>query len=104
MHLDETYENSEKNPKGDLVTGIEHCKSVIKDKKSSDADKAFYLKLLIHLIGDLHQPMHVGKNEDLGGNKIIVDFFSTQSNLHSVWDSDIIEQEGLSFSELTVVV
>lgn len=62
------------------------------------------LAFLVHFIGDIHQPMHVGKNEDFGGNKIIVDFFSTPSNLHSVWDSDIIEQEGLSFSEFATFV
>jgi S1/P1 Nuclease len=57
------------------------------------------LAFLVHLIGDIHQPMHVGKNNDFGGNKIIVLFFSVKSNLHSVWDEGIIEQEQLSFTE-----
>ncbi len=57
------------------------------------------LAFLIHFIGDVHQPMHVGKNRDLGGNKITVLFFGDRKNLHSVWDSGIIEQEKLSYTE-----
>jgi hypothetical protein len=57
------------------------------------------LAFLIHFIGDLHQPMHVGKNRDLGGNKISVMFFGNRKNRHSVWDSGIIEQEKLSYTE-----
>lgn len=57
------------------------------------------LAFLIHFIGDIHQPMHVGKNRDLGGNKITVLFFGERKNLHSVWDSGIIEQEKLSYTD-----
>ncbi|MFK8164563.1 MAG: S1/P1 nuclease [Lewinella sp.] len=57
------------------------------------------LAFLIHFIGDVHQPMHVGKNRDLGGNRISVLFFGERKNLHSVWDSGIIEQEKLSYTE-----
>lgn len=59
MPLDSNYEASEKSEQGDLVTGINYCIKIIKDNNSSNDDKAFYLKLLIHFIGDLHQPMHV---------------------------------------------
>jgi hypothetical protein len=100
MPLDENYEDSEKNSKGDLVSGIEHCKSVIKDVNASDDDKAFYLKLLIHLIGDLHQPMHVGLQEDKGGNDFKVQWFYKDSNLHRIWDSDMIKEFGMSYNEL----
>ncbi len=57
------------------------------------------LAFLIHFIGDVHQPMHVGKNRDQGGNKISVLFFGERKNLHSVWDSSIIEHEKLSYTE-----
>lgn len=63
--------------------------------------KATALAFLVHFIGDVHQPMHVGKNNDFGGNKISVLFFSQKTNLHSVWDSGIIEQEGLSFTDFS---
>ncbi|HMC02432.1 MAG TPA: S1/P1 nuclease, partial [Flavobacteriaceae bacterium] len=100
MPLESDYENSKKNPAGDLVTGIEYCKTVIKDKNSSDDDKAFYLKLLIHLIGDLHQPMHIGLEEDKGGNDFKLQWFYKDSNLHRVWDSEMIESYGMGYNEL----
>lgn len=66
--------------------------------------EATALAFLVHFIGDVHQPMHVGKNKDRGGNMISVLFFSERMNLHSVWDSGIIEQENLSFTELAAFV
>lgn len=94
------YEDAEKNEKGDLVTAIEKCKTVILDKNSTKADKAFYLKLLVHFMGDLHQPMHVGRAEDKGGNDIQVRWFNDGTNLHSVWDSKMIDHFQMSYSEL----
>lgn len=100
MPFDLRYEDSEKNPKGDLVSGIEKCKSVILDENTSKDDKVFYLKLLVHLIGDLHQPMHVGKKEDKGGNTIQVQWFGNGTNLHTVWDSKMIEHYNMTYTEL----
>lgn len=100
MDLDENHEASEKNTTGDLVTGIEYCKKIIKDKNSSNDDKAFYLKLLIHLVGDLHQPMHIGRREDKGGNDIKLKWFYKDSNLHKVWDTEMIDHFGMSYKEL----
>lgn len=86
--LDGDYESSKKNPNGDLVTGINHCKKVILDDSSSDADKIFYLNMLVHLVGDLHQPMHIGMEEDKGGNDFKVRWHYGDTNLHRVWDSE----------------
>ena len=100
MDLDQTYEEAEKNPKGDLVTGIDACINVLKDETSSEEDKAFHLKLLVHFIGDLHQPMHIGQKEDKGGNTIQVEWFGKGTNLHSVWDSKMIDDWQMSYIEL----
>ena len=100
MPLDSNYEDSKKNPKGDLVTGIAYCTKIIKDDKSTDDDKSFYLKLLIHLIGDLHQPMHIGLEEDRGGNDFKVQWHYEDSNLHRVWDSGMIEKYDMTYTEL----
>lgn len=100
MPLDKNYEDSKKNDKGDLVTGIAYCKKIITDEKSSDEDKAFYLKLLIHLIGDLHQPMHIGLEEDRGGNDFKVQWHYEDSNLHRVWDTEMIDKYNMTYSEL----
>ncbi len=99
--LDEEYGESPLDPKGDIITAIAHCREVIADEHSSDADKAFYLKLLVHFIGDLHQPLHIGRAEDRGGNDIMVQWFYNDTNLHSVWDSKLINFYGMSYTELS---
>lgn len=98
--FDSTYDAYPKSEKGDLYVAINKCISVLKDDGSNDTDKAFHLKLLVHFIGDLHQPMHVGIEEDRGGNRFQLQWFDQGSNLHKVWDSEIIEQYNMSFSEL----
>ncbi len=98
--FDKNYHNCEKSSKGDLVTGIAKCKEVIKDKKASKSEKVFYLKLLVHLIGDLHQPLHIGRREDKGGNTIQVQWFGKGTNLHRVWDSNMLDQYGMTYTEL----
>jgi hypothetical protein len=100
MPFDVKYEESEKNSKGDLVSGIAICKKFIQDKNTSKEERIFYLKLLVHLIGDLHQPMHVGRAEDKGGNTIQVQWFNNGSNLHAVWDSKMINHYNMTYSEL----
>ena len=100
MDLDETYATTAKNPTGDLVTGINKCIEVLKDDTSSFEDKSFHLKMLVHFVGDLHQPMHIGQREDKGGNTIQVQWFGQGTNLHSVWDTKMIEEWNMSYLEL----
>ena len=85
---------------GDLVTGIRECMRIIKDEKNSRSDRVFYLMMLIHFIGDLHQPMHVGRLEDKGGNDIQVQWFDRGTNLHKIWDAHLIDDYGMSYTEL----
>ncbi|MFC2149001.1 S1/P1 nuclease [Bacteroidota bacterium] len=99
--LDKNYSEVEPSPNGDLVTGIQKCIEILKNQNSTEADRIFYLKMLIHLIGDLHQPMHVGRAEDKGGNDIQLQWFGKGSNLHRVWDSNMINDYGMSYTELS---
>ncbi|HAZ92516.1 MAG TPA: S1/P1 Nuclease [Chitinophagaceae bacterium] len=69
------------------------------NKNLSLEQKQFNLKFLIHLIGDLHQPLHVGRLEDRGGNSVKVKWFGASSNLHRVWDEGLIEFQQLSYTE-----
>lgn len=100
MPLDANYTDAEKNPDGDLVTGINTCISILKEPSSSQEDKVFYLKMLVHLIGDLHQPMHIGRKEDKGGNTIQVQWFGKGTNLHRVWDENMLDKWDMSYLEL----
>lgn len=96
----QTYEQSEKNPNGDLIQTIERLITALKSKKLSSKDQVEYLKMLIHLIGDIHQPLHVGRGDDKGGNAIKLMWFRVDSNLHRVWDTDMIDDTKLSYTEL----
>ena len=98
--FDSTYEAHPKSDKGDLIVGINTCIEVLKDENSSREDKVFHLKMLIHFIGDLHQPMHIGLAEDKGGNDLQVRWFNQGTNLHAVWDTKMIESYGMSYTEL----
>jgi hypothetical protein len=100
MDLNQSYATAVKNPKGDLVTGINKCILVLKDKSSSSEEKSFYLKMLVHFVGDLHQPMHIGQKEDKGGNSVKVEWFGKRTNLHAVWDTKMIEAWNMSYLEL----
>ncbi|MGP1992748.1 S1/P1 nuclease [Zobellia laminariae] len=94
------YADIEHNKQGDLIVGINKCIEIIKDENSKKEDKVFYLKMLVHLIGDLHQPMHVGRYEDKGGNDIQLQWFNEGTNLHRLWDSNMINSYGMSYTEL----
>lgn len=96
----QTYEQSEKNPNGDVIQAIERVIESLKSKKLSAKEETEYLKILVHLVGDIHQPLHVGGGNDRGGNDIKVTWFRTDSNLHRVWDSDMIDDTHLSYTEL----
>ena len=73
----------------------------LKNKQLEKDKKVMYLRLLIHFVGDLHQPMHVGRPEDQGGNKVKVLWFNDTTNLHSVWDDKLPEYQKLSYTEWT---
>lgn len=51
-----------------------------------------YLAFLGHYVGDIHQPLHVCYGDDLGGNRVDVQFFTQKTNLHRVWDVDLVKR------------
>lgn len=84
---------------GDAIEAINTYIKMLKSGKLSKEEEAFSLKCLIHLVGDIHQPLHVGNGTDRGGNDVKVTYFWQPSNLHRVWDSGIIDGKSLSYSE-----
>jgi hypothetical protein len=96
----QTYDQTEKNKNGDIIQTLERIISELKSQKLSEAEEVQRIKILIHLLGDIHQPLHVGGKDDRGGNNVKVMWFREDSNLHRVWDSDIIDDTQLSYTEL----
>lgn len=57
------------------------------------------LVFLVHIAGDRYCPMHMGHLDDAGGNKVKMKWFGSHTNLHSVWDSKLIDSQGYSYTE-----
>lgn len=84
---------------GQAVEKINEFIATLKNKKSKKEEKQIALKFIVHLIGDLHQPLHVGNGLDRGGNDVRLKWFNESTNLHSIWDSKLIDFQKLSYSE-----
>jgi hypothetical protein len=76
----------------------------LKKKNLPAEKKRMYLRLLVHFVGDVHQPMHVSHREDLGGNRVKLMWFSNPTNLHAVWDEALINFQQLSYTEYTAAI
>jgi S1/P1 Nuclease len=73
---------------------------LITDNTVSRERKVAALKFVVHFVGDLHQPMHVSREEDKGGNTIQLNYDGQGTNLHAVWDSKLIDHTGLDYQQL----
>jgi hypothetical protein len=94
-----TYFDQKRAKEGDVIEALFRFEETLRDPKASKEDKAFALKFMVHDMGDLHQPLHVGFAEDRGGNGMRVKWFKEESNLHAIWDEKLIDFEQLSYSE-----
>jgi len=94
------YKGSDAHAEGDAMTALTRFTATLRDPKASPDDKRLAFRFIVHIIGDLHQPLHAGGGNDRGGNDVKVTWFGRSTNLHSVWDSVMIEQRSLSYSEL----
>ena len=78
--------------KGCVVDKIKEFRAALRDTTNTVEERRFALRFLIHLVGDMHMPMHIGDNRDRGGNDTQVRWFDRGSNMHRVWDSGIIDR------------
>ena len=87
------------------VVGVvqkKYSKEKIKQKKIIGKREA--LAFYVHFIGDIHQPLHVGRRDDRGGNKVEVVWFGENTNSHKVWDELLIGSLELSFTEFATML
>lgn len=95
------YHESNKNPKGDVIATIEKLMIELETKEFELVEnEEFAIMALVHMVGDIHQPLHVGLSEDRGGNKVKLEWFGEKTNLHRIWDTDMIDHLKLSYREL----
>jgi S1/P1 Nuclease len=88
----------------DAYTRINFMVAELKKKDLAPDKKLLYLHMLIHIVGDIHQPLHVGRPEDRGGNNIKLLWFKDSVNLHQVWDDRLINFQQLSYTEYAAAI
>lgn len=91
IDADQTFRSAPLLPSGDIVRAINEQVAVLADTNIDDSRRALALKIVTHLLGDIHQPMHLGHASDRGGNSWTVKYFKQPTNLHSLWDSRLVE-------------
>lgn len=77
--------------KGDVLRAILRAEDTLRDSATTSAQKKLALQFLIHFIGDIHQPLHLGYRADTGGNEVAVKWFGKTVDLHSLWDNGLIK-------------
>ncbi|WP_247664789.1 S1/P1 nuclease [Pseudoalteromonas sp. MMG010] len=101
--LDHSHTES-KESVTNILEGIYFTSNTLSDSKTTVDEKQFSLRFLVHLVGDSHQPFHAGRSADRGGNSIKVNFFKESTNLHRLWDTTLIENQNLSFTEFAAFI
>ena len=97
---DGEYDPSIQENGGDAFEAIQRIKEELKKGGLDPKTEAEKLKMLIHMVEDIHQPLHVGTGNDRGGNDVKLEFFGQPTNLHAVWDSGMIDRQGMSYTEI----
>jgi hypothetical protein len=75
-----------------VVARIKHFRTLLADRRAPARERARALLFLVHLVEDVHQPLHVGDNHDRGGNTTQIQFLGQGTNLHQLWDSGLINE------------
>lgn len=105
LTYDQFVKELEASPENNLYKSYNRVKTAAKNSANDDLlQKQQQLYFILHLFGDAHQPMHVSRAADLGGNKIPVTFFGRKSNIHRVWDSDLVDNDNYSYTEYARVL
>ena len=82
---------------GDVVQTIQRLIQELKSKKFKDGDERMAVRMLVHLIGDIHQPLHVGNGKDRGANSVQIKWFNEPTNLCSISQLDLAGDGSFGF-------
>jgi S1/P1 Nuclease len=93
------YEELPHSEEGNVITAITNMVEVLKSKTETVLKKQEAIKFLVHFMGDIHQPLHVGRPDDRGGNSIKVVYNGKNTNLHALWDSGMINTANLDYRQ-----
>lgn len=102
--IDSVFRPERHCAKGCVLTAYQRQLAILEDRDRSDAERGEALRWVVHLLEDLHQPLHVGDRGDRGGNDVQLTFEGRRTNLHSLWDSGMIEALGFSDASLAAAI
>lgn len=96
VDANQKYEEVKDFETGDVVSALTDIESRMRkyetNREKYREEEVLALKMIIHLMGDLHQPMHLGHSTDRGGNNWMVNYFERlEINLHTMWDTNIVQ-------------
>lgn len=94
-----TYSGHAAPPQGDAVEALARFTATVRDEAAPLAERQLALRFIVHIVGDLHSPLHACSGLDHCGGDVAVVFFGRSTNLHMLWDEDMIDHERLSYSE-----
>ena len=99
-----SYEPLRDCPDGQCVVAAIELQQAVLASRASDGERLKALKYLVHLVADVHQPLHAGYADDRGGNQFQLRAFMRGSNLHALWDSGLLRQMELDNTALVAVL
>jgi hypothetical protein len=101
----EPMERAMGGSQGDVLTAIAASERELADRRLPLPRRAEALRFLVHFIADVHQPLHVGRAEDRGGNDVEVRWGGNTMSLHEVWDGRLLlASERLGASDLAAAI
>jgi len=96
----ESYDTAVAPDEGDSVTALARFRAEIVNPDLPLAERQRALRFAVHIIGDLHQPLHAGNGDDRGGNDVQIKWFGDMTRLHTIWDTKIVDHQQLSYTEM----
>ncbi|MCB0350273.1 MAG: S1/P1 nuclease [Bdellovibrionales bacterium] len=95
-HYMTIYRDSKKSVSKNALTVLNRYPAILTDSRYSRESKMIAFRFILHVVGDIHQPLHVGNEFDYGGNACRVKWqpnaksSGQETNLHSVWDEELV--------------
>jgi nuclease S1 len=97
----EALRDCQQTARGDcIINAIERSKAVVAYRTAAKPNRREALMFLLHLVGDIHQPLHCIDRNDAGASHLPVTFFDRPMSLHAVWDFGIIDKYTFDWGRL----
>ncbi|RNL52426.1 S1/P1 nuclease [Pedobacter jejuensis] len=102
LNFDEFKNMVDTLKQANVYSALIKAEETLKQKDATKKQRTEALKFVLHFVGDIHQPMHVSRAEDKGGNTIQLNYEGKGTNLHSVIDTRLLEHSGLKYDSLAL--